>query len=103
MQQLAPDAMDADAIVAARDAGEQRHDFESRIIGERGQRERAVLASTPAQDDSLATHVRPFRVASALQGRGVTGSPVQYVTVEEIIDERSWGLAPNAELRRGSR
>ena len=55
-QHRAADSMDADAVVATRNAREQADDFKLRIARENGERERAVLAATPAQENRLRRH-----------------------------------------------
>src|SRR6185369_869469 len=57
LQEIAPHAMDADALVAGGYRREQRDDLHRRVAVERIEREGAVLSSTPAQHHGFArTH-----------------------------------------------
>ncbi len=48
--------MDTDSLVIARDAGQESDNFNVWICSQRLQRERAVLAATPAQKNVLSRH-----------------------------------------------
>ena len=48
--------MHADALVVARDAGQESGNFNIRISPESLQRERTVLAATPTEKNSLSHH-----------------------------------------------
>ena len=64
-QQRPADAMNADAIVVARDAGEKTNDVVLAFPPERVERECAVLAATPAQNDLFFLHSVQGTPASA--------------------------------------
>src|SRR6185436_12080072 len=79
VQQRSTYAMDADAIVAARDTGEKSNDLEFRTLRQRGESEGAVLPAAPAKKNRLpvrhaSASLRPWLPRARFRSRAASGT-----------------------------